>query len=143
MGLLRQNTTGSYKLIVTTYNETQVGRKIELGLSTKYPEEARYRALIVLRALHLAGLTLNPALRVAVAATDREGGERMCDVSGDWLDDRILSCRRQMLEQVRNDRISELEARVRKLHVQNCHLKAKLTAVAGNGKQNTEPRQTA
>ena len=118
MGLLRQNTTGSYKLIFRVYDPVRIGKKVEVGLSTKHPDEARYRAMIVMRALHLAGLASTPSLNVAIVATDKDGEEQSCAVNQEWIEERILSCRHEMMEQVRDERIRELEDKLREVRRQ-------------------------
>lgn len=126
MGLLRKNGTGSYKLIFRVYDPALVGKKVEVGLSTKHPDEALYRAMIVMRALHLAGLASTPSLNVAIVATGKDGEEQSCAVNQGWIEARILSCRHEMLKQVRDARIRELEGKLREVRGQRELLREKL-----------------
>lgn len=142
MGLLRQNTTGSYKLIFRVYDPVRVGKKIEVGLSTKHPDEAKYRAMVVMRALHLAGLALTPSLNVAIVATDKDGEEQSCAVNQEWIEERILSCRHEMLEQAKDDRIRELERQLRKVRAQKELFRDKLYR-ALKKQQATPSKETA
>ena len=126
MGLLRKNGTGSYKLIFRVYDPVLVGKKVEVGLSTNHPDEARYRAMIVMRALHLAGLAATPSMNVAIVATGKDGEELSCAVNQNWIEERILSCRHEMLKQVRDARIRELEGKLREVRSKRDHLRRRL-----------------
>lgn len=142
MGLLRQNTTGSYKLIFRVYDPVRVGKKIEVGLSTKHPDEAKYRAMVVMRALHLSGLALTPSLNVAIVATGKDGEEQSCAVNQEWIDRQIYSCYCQLLEQAKDDRIRELERQLRKVRAQKELFRDKLYR-ALKKQQATPSKETA
>lgn len=104
MGLLRKNETGSYKLIFRTYSKKHVGDKIEVGLGTKNPVEAKARAMITLRALHLAGLTQSPTLNIAVVADN----DANLAVDSDWVEDQITSSYYSYRVQSRRDIADQL-----------------------------------
>ena len=104
MGLLRKNKTGSYKLIFRTYDKKMVGEKIEVGLGTKNAVEAKARAMITLRALHLAGLAQSPTLNIAVVADN----DANLAVDSDWVEDQIASSYYSYRMQSRRDIADQL-----------------------------------
>ena len=104
MGLLRKNETGSYKLIFRTYNAKTIGDKIEVGLGTKNAVEAKARAMITLRALHLAGLTQSPTLNIAVVADN----DASLAVDSDWIEQQITSSYYSIRMQSRRDIADQL-----------------------------------